>query len=101
VMDGRDIGTAVFPQAEMKVFVDASASERATRRLRELEAKGEKVSYEEVLHNIEERDRIDTTREQSPLRKADDAYVLDNSNLTREEQMEWLIDLFDRLTGVS
>lgn len=101
VMDGRDIGTAVFPDAEMKVFVNASASERAGRRLRELEAKGEKVSYDEVLHNIEERDRIDTTRKEAPLRKADDAYVLDNSNLTREEQMKWLIDLFDSITGVS
>ncbi|MDE5876545.1 MAG: (d)CMP kinase [Muribaculaceae bacterium] len=99
VMDGRDIGTAVFPDAEMKVFVDASASERARRRLRELEAKGEKVSYDEVLHNIEERDRIDTTREVSPLRKADDAHVLDNSTLTREDQMKWLIDLFDSITA--
>lgn len=99
VMDGRDIGTTVFPDAEMKVFVYASPGERASRRLHELEEKGEQVTYDEVLRNIEERDRIDTTRAESPLRQAPDAYVLDNSVLTREEQMEWVLRLFNRITS--
>ncbi len=94
VMDGRDIGTTVFPDAEMKVFVDASAEVRAKRRFDELAEKGTPADYEEVLANIRERDHIDTTRKESPLRKADDAYVLDNDNLTREEQMEVLLNLF-------
>lgn len=96
VMDGRDIGTTVFPDAEMKVFVQASPEERARRRMLELEAKGDKVSYEEVLKNITDRDRIDTTRKESPLRCAVDAVVLDNDNMTPAEQMQWLIDLYDR-----
>lgn len=99
VMDGRDIGTTVFPDAEMKVFVEASAEERAQRRLREMKEDGDKVTYEEVLRNIQERDRIDTTRAVSPLRKADDAYVLDNDRMTHDEQMEWLIALFNKITG--
>ena len=99
VMDGRDIGTVVFPNAEMKVFVEASAEERARRRLKEMRDDGDKVTYEEVLHNIEERDRIDTTRAISPLRKAEDAYVLDNDNMTHEQQMEWLMRLFDEKTA--
>ncbi|MGM9816312.1 MAG: (d)CMP kinase [Lepagella sp.] len=94
VMDGRDIGTTVFPGAEMKVFVEASAEVRAERRLKELEAKGVSVNYEEVLNNIKTRDQIDTTRAVSPLCKAADAHVLDNDRLTRQEQMAWLINLF-------
>lgn len=99
VMDGRDIGTTVFPNAEMKVFVDASPEERGRRRVKELLAKGEKVVYDEVLENVRERDRIDSTRSISPLRKADDAVVLDNDRMTREEQMKWLMDLFERIQG--
>lgn len=94
VMDGRDIGTTVFPGAEMKVFVEASAEVRAERRLKELEAKGVSVNYEDVLNNIKTRDQIDTTRAVSPLCKAADAHVLDNDRLTRQEQMAWLINLF-------
>lgn len=95
VMDGRDIGTTVFPDAEMKVFVEASPEERARRRLKEMEQKGEKVTYEEVLANIKERDYIDTTRAVSPLRKASDAHVLDNDNMTPAQQMEWLMNLYN------
>lgn len=94
VMDGRDIGTTVFPDAEMKVFVNASPEVRAQRRYDELKEKGTPADYEEVLANIKERDHIDTTRKESPLRKADDAFVLDNDNLTREQQMEILKTLF-------
>lgn len=97
VMDGRDIGTTVFPDAEMKVFVEASPEERARRRLREMLDDGDTVTFEEVLFNIQERDRIDTTRAVSPLRKADDAHVLDNDNMSHEQQMQWLLDLFDRI----
>lgn len=92
VMDGRDIGTVVFPNAELKLFVTASAEIRAQRRFDELTAKGETVSYTEILQNVQERDHIDSTREASPLRKADDALVLDNSNMTREEQLVWVIE---------
>lgn len=99
VMDGRDIGTTVFPDAEMKVFVEASAEERALRRLKEMKDDGDTVTFEEVLHNIKERDRIDTTRAVSPLRKAKDAHVLDNDNMSHDEQMEWLIDLFNKING--
>ena len=91
VMDGRDIGTVVFPDAELKLFVTATAEIRAKRRFDELTAKGEDVSFSEILENVKERDFIDSTREASPLRKADDALVLDNSYLTREEQMTWVI----------
>lgn len=94
VMDGRDIGTTVFPDAEMKVFVNASPEVRAQRRYDELKDKGTPADYEEVLANIKERDHIDTTRKESPLRKAEDAFVLDNDNLTREQQMEVLKNLF-------
>ena len=96
---GRDIGTAVFPDAEMKVFVDASPEIRAERRLKELEAKGMKVDYDEVIENIRRRDHIDTTRKVSPLRKADDAFVLDNSRLSPEEQMKVLAGRFNSITG--
>lgn len=92
VMDGRDIGTVVFPEAELKLFVTASPEIRAQRRFDELTAKGETVSYDEILQNVLERDHIDSTRETSPLRKADDALVLDNSHMTREEQMEWVVE---------
>lgn len=99
VMDGRDIGTVVFPDAEMKVYVDASPETRARRRYKELKAKGDNTTtYEEVLHNVCERDRIDTTRAESPLRKADDAVVLDNSDMTIEQQDSWLLDLFHKIT---
>lgn len=97
VMDGRDIGTTVFPDAEMKVFVDATPEVRARRRTLELEQKGASPVYEEVLENIRERDRIDTTRKESPLRKADDAHVLDNDNLSIPQQMDWLMDLYDKI----
>ena len=95
VMDGRDIGTVVFPDAEMKVFVDASAEVRARRRYDELRAKGNaSVKYEDVLHNVTERDRIDSTRDESPLRKAEDAITLDNSNMTIAEQKKWLYEQY-------
>ena len=99
VMDGRDIGTVVFPDAELKLFVTASAEIRAQRRFDELTAKGETVSYEEILQNVQERDHIDSTREASPLRKADDALVLDNSHMTREEQLEWVIARVEEQLG--
>lgn len=99
VMDGRDIGTTVFPDAEMKVFVNASPEVRAQRRVDELRAKGEMVEYADVLANVMERDRIDSTREESPLRQAPDALVLDNDRLTREEQMQWLLDKFHTIAG--
>ncbi|MGM9802879.1 MAG: (d)CMP kinase [Muribaculaceae bacterium] len=95
VMDGRDIGTTVFPDAEMKVYVDASAETRARRRYDELRSKGDTTTtYEEVLQNVKQRDLIDTTRAESPLRRADDAVVLDNSDMTREEQNQWLLNLY-------
>jgi cytidylate kinase len=92
VMDGRDIGTVVFPQAELKLFMTASPEVRAQRRYDELKDKGLQVSYQEILENVEERDRIDSEREISPLRQADDALVLDNSHLTRREQLDWTLD---------
>ncbi len=92
VMDGRDIGTVVFPKAELKIFMTASPHIRAQRRYDELKAKGQEVSFNEILSNVEMRDHIDQTRKESPLRQADDALVLDNSNLTREEQLQWIID---------
>ena len=98
VMDGRDIGTTVFPNAELKVFVSAGLHERARRRWRELTEKGKEIRFEEVYANLEERDRIDTTREVSPLVKAEDAIELDNGAITHEEQMEWLIKLFQETT---
>ena len=94
VMDGRDIGTTVFPQAEMKVFVDASPEERARRRLKELQQKGEETDYDSVLANIRERDHIDSTRKESPLRQAPDAIRLDNDHMTLEQQEEWLCQRF-------
>ena len=101
VMDGRDIGTVVFPDAEMKVFATASAQVRAQRRFDELRAKGDTTTtFDEVLANVTERDRIDSTRKESPLRQADDAVVLDNSHMTIEEQNEWLYQLYlSRVNG--
>ena len=95
VMDGRDIGTVVFPNAELKIFVTASAEIRAQRRYDELKAKGEEQSYADVLANVEERDYRDTHRAESPLRQADDARLLDNSNLNREEQFELIKSWFN------
>ena len=95
VMDGRDIGTAVFPKAELKIFVVASAEIRAQRRYDELKAKGQEASYDEILANVKERDYIDQNREVSPLRQADDAILLDNSNLTIGEQKQWLKERFE------
>ena len=96
VMDGRDIGTTVFPHAELKIFVTASAETRAKRRLDELKAKGENISYQEVLKNVQERDYIDQNRSESPLKKADDAILLDNSNMTLEEQDKWLYEQYQK-----
>jgi cytidylate kinase len=98
VMDGRDIGTVVFPDAELKVFVTASAEVRAQRRFDELVGKGMKANYDEILHNVQERDYIDSHREVSPLRKAEDAIELDNGQLTIAEQLQWLIDKFREKT---
>lgn len=93
VMDGRDIGTVVFPEAELKIFMTASAATRAQRRFDELQQKGDSVSYDEVLKNVVERDYIDTNRADSPLIIADDAIEIDNSNLTKEEQFSLVLDL--------
>ena len=98
VMDGRDIGTVVFPNAELKLFVTASAEVRAQRRYDELTAKGEQVNYEEILKNVQERDYIDSHREVAPLRQADDALVLDNSHMTIPEQKAWLMAKFKEYT---
>ena len=98
VMDGRDIGTVVFPNAELKLFLTASPEVRAVRRFKELQAKGEKPVWEEVLADVNDRDYRDTHRAESPLRQADDAVVVDNSTMTREEQMKHIIDIFDRAT---
>lgn len=99
IMDGRDIGTTVFPKAELKIFVTASAEIRAQRRYDELTAKGEPCDMAEILRNVEERDHIDTHRDISPLRQAEDAIVLDNSHLTIEEQKQWLLDIFHKTVG--
>jgi cytidylate kinase len=97
VMDGRDIGTVVFPDAELKIFMTASAATRAQRRFDELVQKGDAVTYEEVLKNVEERDYIDTHREDSPLVMAEDAVEIDNSYLTREEQFQAVLDLVNAI----
>lgn len=97
VMDGRDIGTVVFPNAELKIFVTASAEVRAKRRYDELMAKGQPADFADILRNVQERDYIDSHREVSPLRKVDDALLLDNSEMTIEEQNEWLLDAFRRV----
>ena len=97
VMDGRDIGTVVFPKAELKIFMTASPEVRAQRRYDELMARGISVSFSEILKNVEERDYIDSNRTESPLHKADDAIVLDNSHMTREEQLNWVLKKTDAL----
>lgn len=100
VMDGRDIGTVVFPDAELKIFMTASAATRAQRRFDELVQKGDAVSYEEVLKNVEERDYIDTHREDSPLIKAADAIEIDNSYLNRDEQFSIVLELVEEITNM-
>ena len=97
VMDGRDIGTTVFPDAELKIFVTASAEVRARRRYDELVARGSNPDYQEILANVIERDHLDQTREISPLRKADDALLLDNSNMTVEGQLQWLCEQYKKI----
>lgn len=99
VMDGRDIGTVVFPHAEMKLFLTASPEIRANRRFQEMKERGENPLYEEVLGNVKERDLRDTTRTESPLRQADDALVLDNSHVDIEEQLQWALDMFNKITA--
>ena len=98
VMDGRDIGTVVFPDAELKVFVTASAEVRAQRRYDELIAKGMPADFDDILKNVQERDYIDSHREESPLHQAEDAILLDNSNMTIEEQKQWLLEQFKNAT---
>ncbi len=99
VMDGRDIGTVVFPDAELKIFMTADAKVRAERRYKELTAKGDKVTLEEIYENVVSRDEADMNRAISPLRKADDAIVLDNSYLTVEQQMEWFMERFEAVVS--
>lgn len=100
VMDGRDIGTVVFPDAELKIFVTASAEVRAQRRYDELQQKGMPADYTDILKNVQERDYIDSHREVSPLRQADDALLLDNSHMTIAEQKQWLLDRFRERTSL-
>ena len=99
VMDGRDIGTTVFRDAELKLFVTSTPENRAERRFDELKAKGQEGSFEEILENVKQRDYIDQHREVSPLRKADDALLLDNSNLSIEQQKEWLSEQFGKIVN--
>jgi len=96
VMDGRDIGTVVFPDAELKIFMNAKAEVRAERRYKELKEKGVVVSYEEILENVKSRDHIDETRDESPLRKASDAIELDNSSMSEDEQLQWILGLLEK-----
>jgi cytidylate kinase len=95
VMDGRDIGTVVFPEAELKVFMNAKAEVRAERRYQELKENNVDVSYDEILQNVKKRDHIDETRDESPLKKAHDSVELDNSNMNRQEQLDWIIGLVE------
>lgn len=99
VMDGRDIGTVVFPDAELKIFMTAAPEIRAQRRFLELKEKGLDVNFDEIINNVKGRDKIDSSREISPLKKADDAIILDNSNLTREEQLQWALEKVKEITG--
>lgn len=99
VMDGRDIGTVVFPEAELKIYMTADPMVRAERRFKELTAKGDKVTIEEIYENVVSRDKADMTRAISPLRKADDAIVLDNSHMSVEQQMEWFDEQYRRVVG--
>jgi cytidylate kinase len=98
VMDGRDIGTVVFPAAELKIFMTASPEIRAQRRYLELKEKGQEVDFDSILQNVEGRDEIDSTREVSPLKRADDALILDNSYLSREEQLKWTLEKVKEIT---
>jgi CMP/dCMP kinase len=98
VMDGRDIGTVVFPDAELKIFMTASPGIRAQRRFLELKEKGQEVDFESILQNVEGRDEIDSNREVSPLKRADDALILDNSFLSREEQLKWTLEKVKEIT---
>ena len=98
VMDGRDIGTTVFPDAELKIFVTATPEIRAQRRYDELKAKGQEASFDEILENVKQRDYIDQNREVSPLRKAEDALLLDNTDLSIEEQKKWLFEQFNKVS---
>lgn len=98
VMDGRDIGTVVFPDAELKIFLTASPEVRAKRRFLELQSKDIDTTYEDTLANVTERDYRDTTRKESPLRKAEDALELDNSYITIDEQLQWAVDMFNKIT---
>jgi cytidylate kinase len=100
VMDGRDVGTVIFPEAELKVFVTASPEIRAKRRLDEMKAKGEAASFDEVLENVKKRDLIDSTREEAPLKQAADALLLDNSTMSAEEQNLWLMEQFQKAANV-
>ncbi|MDD6210300.1 MAG: (d)CMP kinase [Bacteroidales bacterium] len=100
VLDGRDIGSVVFPDAELKVFITATPEVRAERRMKELLAKGENVTFDQVLKNLQERDRIDSTRKESPLVMAPDALLLDNSGLSKEEQRCWLLNEFYKTAGL-
>jgi cytidylate kinase len=100
IMDGRDIGTVVFPNADLKIFMTASPEIRAQRRYDEMKAKGENPEFEAILKNVNDRDQMDSTRAHSPLKKADDAVILDNSHLSRQEQLEWILDkLQEKLTS--
>ena len=99
VMDGRDIGTVVFPDAEMKLFLTSSPEIRAKRRYDEMVSKGESPLFEDVLANVKERDQRDTTREVSPLKQADDAILLDNSEIGIDEQLQWALNMFNKITG--
>ncbi len=99
VMDGRDIGTVVFPNAELKIFMTASAQTRAQRRYEELRAQGQPATYEAVLQNVQQRDFIDSTREDSPLKMAGDAVEIDNSNLTKQEQFDQVLQLVQQKLG--
>ena len=101
VIDGRDIGTTVFPDAELKIFMTADPEVRAMRRMKEMIGKGEDVKFEDVLENVRERDYIDSHRKVSPLAKAPDAVVLDNSHMTPDDQMVWIRDIVSRLPGAS
>ena len=98
VMDGRDIGTTVFPDAELKIFVTATPEIRAQRRYDELKAKGQEASFDEILENVKQRDYIDQNREVSPLRKAEDALLLNNTDLSIEEQKKWLFEQFNKVS---
>lgn len=100
VMDGRDIGTTVFPNAELKIFVTATPEIRAQRRYDELKAKGQEASFDEILENVKQRDFIDQTRDVSPLRQAEDALLLDNSNLSIEQQKQWLSEQFNKVVNL-